>query len=459
MFGTDGIRGPANVYPLTPGFALQLGKSIGWLLLEEHRTLGGEIWPSCIIGKDTRLSGGMLESAFAAGLSSVGVDVTLAGVIPTPAIAHLVLEHGHALGAVISASHNPFADNGIKFFGGDGCKFDEARETGIEGRLFEDERGAPGRRGASPTGSKIGRISALGDAAERYIDFAMHSVGHDRTLLRGLNIVVDAANGAAALTTPEILSHLGGECFVIHGDPNGVNINENCGCTHPQSLCEAVRERGADVGLAHDGDADRVLLCDEQGVLLDGDEIMAIAAVAMLESGTLARNTLVATLMSNQGLSEVMQQRGGEMVRAAVGDRHVAALMREGGFNLGGEQSGHFIFRDHNTTGDGVIAALQILQIMVRAGKPLSELKAILRKYPQAQRNLVVREKPPLESLEEAQEAIAETERALGSRGRVLLRYSGTEALVRLLIEGADADAIEARADAIAAAIEARIGA
>ncbi len=282
--------------------------------------------------------------------------------------------------------------------------------------------------------------------------------GGDDDLLRGISIALDPANGAACRTSPSILRHLGAELTVVHGEPDGVNINADCGCTHPEAIRKAVLESGAQVGLAHDGDADRVLLCDETGHVLDGDEIMAIAATAMLEEGTLAQNTLVTTVMSNYGLNDLLAERGGTVVRTAVGDRFVMEKMRAEGFNFGGEQSGHFIFADHATTGDGIVAALRVLQVMIAAGRPLSALREVLSKYPQAQRNIPVSSKPPVEGLAAAA-LVGETEETLGEHGRVLLRYSGTEPLIRLLIEGRDAAWIEERADAIADAIAGEIGA
>lgn len=463
FFGTDGIRGTANRPPLTADFVLLLGQAVGTLLIEEHVRKPFPVWPGCVIGKDTRVSGGMLESAFAAGLNSVGVDVMLAGVIPTPGIAFLTRDLSAALGAVISASHNLYPDNGIKLFGADGYKFDDARELEIERRVLAAEPGSARPPGKPPfplaTGGRIGRLAALEAAAGRYIAFALHSVAHEKNLLRGFKIALDNANGSASATSPAILRHLGAALAVVHSEPDGVNINESCGCTHPEAIRQAVIENRAHVGIAHDGDADRMLLCDENGDVLDGDEIMAIAAVAMLKEGALAQKTLVTTIMSNCGLDEAVEGHGGRILRAAVGDRYVMEKMRAENLNFGGEQSGHFVFRDHNTTGDGIIAALQILQIMASTGKPLSELRRVLTKYPQAQRNLSVREKPPIEELAEARTLIAETERALGKSGRVLLRYSGTEPKIRLLIEGSNPAWIEGQADAIAEAIARRIGA
>ena len=446
-FGTDGIRGRANEGPLVPGFVVRVGEAAAEVFLArrgESRT-----WPLVVIGKDTRQSCDMLEAAIAAGLTSRGIDVRLAGVVPTPAVAQLTREEGAVFGIVISASHNPFEDNGIKFFGPDGYKLDDTLELEIEALLDGTE--LPSHRGP------VGRIATLPHAAERYVSFIRASAGNDGELFRGLHLALDAANGAASETSVEILRSLGAKVSVFHHHPSGININLDCGCTHPEVIGALVRETGADAGVAHDGDADRVLLCDETGSVLDGDEIMAIAALAMIRAGTLKENTLVATVMSNAGLDEAVRSAGGRVVRAGVGDRYVIEEMRKGGFNLGGEQSGHFIFRDHNTTGDGILAAVQVLKIMRESGQPLSELRRVMSKFPQVLRNLRVREKRPLADLAAAPR-IAALEAELGDEGRVLLRYSGTERLLRLLVEGRNAEFIGNEADAIVEEIRAEIG-
>ncbi len=448
FFGTDGIRGKANAYPLVPEFVVRLGQAAADAFLS--RRIETRTWPTVIIGKDTRQSCDMLESAIAAGLTSRGIDVQLAGVIPTPAVAMLTKKTGALFGIVISASHNPFDDNGIKFFGPDGYKLDDALEREIENGVVAPPAAVAGRA--------VGRISHLEGAAERYIDFVCHSVGDDRHLLEGLVIALDAANGASYRTSEAILHALGAKVLPMHHHPSGININLECGCTHPAVIEALVKETGAHVGVSHDGDADRVLLCDETGSVLDGDELMAIAALSMIAAGTLTDNTLVATIMSNGGLDEAVRAAGGRVVRAGVGDRYVIEAMRAGGYNLGGEQSGHFIFHDFNTTGDGIMAAVQLLIMMKGSGKPLSELRRVMTKFPQAQRNIRVSRKPPKEDLAAAVR-LAGVEKTLGSAGRVLLRYSGTEPLLRLLIEGRDADYINREADAIATEIRAEIGA
>lgn len=447
FFGTDGIRGKANTYPLVPELVVKLGEAVADTFLlrrSEVRT-----WPTVIIGKDTRQSCDMLESAIAAGLASRGIDVQLAGVIPTPAVAMLTKESGAAFGVVISASHNPFEDNGIKFFGPDGYKLDDDIELEIEERILSG-------KGAPESGS-VGRIAGIDGAVEKYIAFVRESAGADSSLLEGFVIALDAANGASFKTSEAILRSLGAKVIPAHHHPSGININLDCGCTHPSVIESLVKETGAHVGVAHDGDADRVLLCDEKGHVLDGDEIMAIAALAMIKSGALYKNTLVATVMSNAGLDEAVSAAGGQVVRAGVGDRYVIEAMRKEGYNLGGEQSGHFIFHDFNTTGDGIVAAVQLLSMMKESGRPLSELRRVMSKFPQAQRNIRVARKVPVAELAAATR-LGDVEKTLATAGRVLLRYSGTEPLLRLLIEGRDADYISREADLIAAEIRAEIG-
>ena len=444
-FGTDGIRGLAGAEPLTAKTVVTLGAAAADVLSSRYAKDGQ--WPLCVIGKDTRQSGDMLEHAIAAGLSSRGVDVRLAGVVPTPAVAVLCRELGAAFGVVISASHNPAEDNGVKFFGGDGYKLDDGIELEIENSMLSGNPAPPSNSSRAVEG--IGRIAALEDAGHRYEHCALASVHDNRGLLSGMTIALDSSNGAAFQTSHNVLKQVGAKILPFFDQPNGRNINRDCGCTFPQIIEELVKENAADIGVAHDGDADRVLLCDETGSALDGDELLAIAAADMIERGELKRDTLVATVMSNFGLDDVLRERGGKVLRTGVGDRYVIEAMREGDFNLGGEQSGHLIFRDHNSTGDGLIAALQILQIVQRRQQPLSELRRVLEKFPQAQRNIQVKNKPPIDSLVETQQRVAEIERDLGDAGRVLLRYSGTENLARVLIEGRDADAIEAQADSI----------
>ena len=446
LFGTDGIRGVANRHPVTPEVALRLGRAAGFLLKRD-----GVARPRFVIGRDTRGSGTMLEAALVAGLNSVGADALLAGVVPTPAVACLVKELGADGGIVISASHNPAADNGLKLFGGDGYKLDDALEDRLEALILTEEIDA-----VRADGADVGISEAIADAAARYGAIARASV--PSMSLHGMKIAVDCANGAAFRTTPAVLRELGAELILFHAQPDGVNINADCGSTHPEEIARLVKESGAHLGLSHDGDADRLVLCDEQGEVIDGDEILAITAIDALKRGTLAGKTLVATVMSNFGLDDCLAAEGGRVLRTAVGDRYVVEAMRAGNFSIGGEQSGHLIFRDHGTTGDGLLAALQVLRVITESGKPLSELRRVLKKYPQAQRNLRVKTKPPLDSLPEVAHLVTATESALAGKGRVLLRYSGTEPKVRLLIEGPDEAVINAAADAIASALIVAIG-
>lgn len=451
LFGTDGVRGVANIEPVTAETALKLGRAAAHVFRGQSTgSCGGR--PKIVIGKDTRLSGYMLENAMVAGITSLGVDALVIGPLPTPGVAYITRSLRADAGIVLSASHNLYEDNGIKFFRGDGYKLDDEIEGRIEDLVFS---GAI--ENIRPTAHEVGKAFRIDDALGRYVEFAKQSFPKGRTL-EALHIAVDCANGAAYKSTPCILRELGATLTITGNIPDGTNINAGCGSTCPEVICRLTRESGAQVGIANDGDADRVLLCDEQGDLVDGDEILAIAAADFLARGALKSNTLVATIMSNLGLDACLAARGGRVIRTKVGDRYVIEAMLREDLNVGGEQSGHMIFRDYATTGDGIVSALQILRVMVETGKPLSELKHILKKVPQAQRNLRVREKPPIDSLGAVTKLIRETESALGASGRVLLRYSGTEPKVRLLIEGPESDRIEAQADRIAEALAASIG-
>jgi phosphoglucosamine mutase len=450
-FGTDGVRAVANTAAMTPEFVTRLGQAAAGLLVKAAKVPAGTR-PVCLIGRDTRLSGDMLEAALAAGLNSAGVDVMLCGVIPTPAVAYLVGKQRATFGAVVSASHNPFYDNGVKFIGHDGYKLTDEQELEIEAAHASKDLLA-----TRPRDGAIGRTKLFTEGAEQYVAHALSSMQGRK--LKGLHIALDNANGAASQTTTEALKRLGAKVEAFHSSPNGSNINADCGCTHPEIISELVKKSGAAVGVSHDGDADRVLLCDETGSPLTGDELIAIAATHMLRKGTLKDNTIAATVMSNYGLDELITGLGGKVLRTAVGDRYLMAVMREHDLNFGAEESGHIIFRDYATTGDGLVAALQILKIMAETKEPLSSLRRCLTPYPQTKRYFGVRSKPPLEELTAAQKLIATTEKKLAGLGRVLLRYSGTEPLIRLLIEGRDSDYIEAQADKIADAIKAQIGA
>jgi phosphoglucosamine mutase len=453
LFGTDGVRGVANIEPVTAETALKLGRAAAHVFSQISARGGRGGRTRIVIGKDTRLSGYMLENALAAGVMSLGADVLLIGPLPTPGVAYITRSLRADAGIVLSASHNPYEDNGIKFFRHDGYKLDDEIEQRIENLVFSGEIEA-----IRPTAGKVGRATRIDDALGRYIEFAKGSFPRGM-VLENMRIAVDVANGAAYKSTPCILRELGAEVIVAHDTPNGRNINRDCGSMHPEQIQRIVRETGAQIGISHDGDADRVQLCDERGEMVDGDEIMAIAALDFIRRGRLAENTLVATVMSNFGLDETLQKNEGKVLRTKVGDRYVIEAMMKNELNVGGEQSGHMIFRDYSTTGDGIVSALQILRIMVETGKPLSELKQCLVKYPQAQRNVKVREKRPLEELPAVQRLVSEAERELSGAGRVLLRYSGTEPKIRLLIEGRDAATINARADTIAEVIREAIGA
>ena len=445
LFGTDGIRGRANEEPLTPEFAVAFGRAVAAKF--------GQPGKRIVIGRDTRISGPMLEQAVAAGVAAMGVDVLLAGVAPTPAVAFLTRHLSGCAGIVISASHNPFEDNGLKIFQGDGMKCDDALELEIEALILGDALKSQGA-----TGTKIGRIEAWPDGAARYAQLAVKAYG-EALDLRGARVVVDAGNGAAYETTPLVLRALGAEVLALNVEPNGVNINAGCGSTHPELIQKATRDFGAQIGLSHDGDADRLICCDETGSLLDGDEMLAVIGLDLLRRGKLAQNTLVATVMSNLGLDECFAAAGGKVLRAGVGDRYVLELMLAHDLNVGGEQSGHVILRDHNTTGDGLVTALELLRIMKATGEPLSKLRLGMRKYPQLLVNVKVRERIPLEQLPEVTEAVKAIEKELGPNGRILLRYSGTEPKIRLLVETRDEALLQPVADRILAPIRKHLGA
>ena len=452
IFGTDGVRGIANIEPVTAETALKLGRAAAHVFSSMVAGKPTHHRPVIVIGKDTRVSGYMLENALAAGIMSLGVDVLMIGPLPTPGVAYITRSLRADAGIVLSASHNPYEDNGIKFFRNDGYKLDDEIEKRIEHLVFSGEI-----EGIRPTAGNIGKAMRIDDALGRYVESAKRSFPRGMTL-EGMRIAVDVANGAAYKSTPCILRELGANLIVAHNAPNGHNINKDCGSTYPSEIQRIVKETGAQVGITHDGDADRALLCDENGEIVDGDEIMAIAAIDALQRGELRENTLVATIMSNFGLDEALAAHGGKVTRTVVGDRYVIEEMMRRDLNIGGEQSGHMIFRDFGTTGDGIVAALQILRIMVQTRKPLSELRKCLNKYPQAQRNLKVSSKPPIEEMPEVKKLIQEAESELAGAGRVLLRYSGTEPKIRLLLEGRDGARINAQADEIAAVLEAKIG-
>jgi phosphoglucosamine mutase len=454
IFGTDGVRGTANVEPVTAETALKLGRAAGHVFKNLESQSRGRGKHKIVIGKDTRLSGYMLENAISSGILSMGVDVLFIGPLPTPGVAYVTRSLRADAGIVITASHNPYADNGIKFFRADGYKLDDKIESKIENLVFSGEIET-----IRPTAEAIGKAVRIDDALGRYIEFAKGSFPRGLTL-EGLRIVVDAANGAAYKATPCVLRELGAEVIVFGDHPDGENINKDCGSMHPQHLCQIVGEFRADIGIAHDGDADRVLLCDEHGKLIDGDDIMAIAAIDMLAQGTLAEKTLVATVMSNAGLEAAISAAGGKVVRTNVGDKNVIDEMLRNGFNFGGEQSGHLIFRDYSTTGDGLVAALQVLRILKAKDTPLSKLAKCWTRFPQLVTNVVVREKKPFAELDAVDKLVAQAEAEVKpAGGRVLLRYSGTEPKARLLIEGPSQPVLDKWTKQICEAIKRQVGA
>jgi phosphoglucosamine mutase len=440
LFGTDGIRGVANQYPMTAEMALALGRSVA----EHFRQRGKRC--RIVIGKDTRLSGYMFESALEAGIVSAGADVMLVGPLPTPAIAFITSSMRADAGVVISASHNPFQDNGIKIFGPDGFKLADDIEIEIEHRLVNPDPLTPGPE------PRIGKAVRLADAEGRYVQFVKHTFPKDRTL-DGMRIVVDCANGAAYQAAPQVFEELGAEVSALAVDPDGRNINDGCGALHPEHAAVEVRRTKAAIGISLDGDADRVILTDERGEIVDGDHILAILGTRLIAQGRLPGNTVVATVMSNLGLERALAAKQGKLLRTAVGDRYVVEAMREGGYVFGGEQSGHIVFLEESTTGDGLLAALQVLSVMVQEGRSLSELAKLMTRYPQVLLNFPVARKLPIDSLPSVQAAIARVEKTLGQDGRVLVRYSGTEAKARVMIEGTDENTIRAYAEDLAACL------
>jgi phosphoglucosamine mutase len=449
IFGTDGVRGVANVEPVTSEVALKLGRAAAHYFKKDHPGRH-----KIVVGKDTRLSGYMLETAITAGVLSMGVDVLLIGPLPTPGVAYITRSLRADAGIVLTASHNPYEDNGIKFFDHDGYKLDDAIEAHIEGLVFSGAIDS-----IRPTATEIGKAMRIDDALGRYVEFTKASFPKGMTL-EGVRIVVDAANGAAYKSTHCVLRELGAEVIMLNNSPDGLNINALCGSLFPDVVCRAVIAHRAHAGITHDGDADRALMCDENGQLLDGDDMLAIIGLDYLRQGLLQNNTLVTTVMSNSGLELAFKKAGAQVYRAPVGDRYVIDAMRKLNCNLGGEASGHIICRDFATTGDGIVAALQVLRIMRAAGKPLSELARVYQRFPQVTVNVRVRAKPPFQELPAVWQLVEQTEKSLASDGgRLLLRYSGTEPLARLLIEGSDQRQIEGYAKQIAGAIRETIGA
>jgi phosphoglucosamine mutase len=446
LFGTDGVRGVANQDPMTSEMAMRIGRAAAHVFQDSARK------HRIVIGKDTRLSGYMIESALTSGLCSMGMDVLLVGPVPTPGIAFLTRSLRADAGVVISASHNPYEDNGIKFFGRDGFKLPDRVEQTMEELIFSGAVDS-----VRPTASEIGKAFRIDDAVGRYNEFVKSSIPRGMDF-SGMRVVVDSANGAAYKIAPHVLTELGADVLSLYDQPNGMNINQGCGSLYPEIICRAVVANKAQLGIAFDGDADRLILCNEKGVVVDGDAVMAVCAIQMMKEGRLNKNTLVATVMSNLGLELAMQQGGGKLVRASVGDRYVMEMMLMGGYNLGGEQSGHIIFLDHNTTGDGLISALQVLGIMKLTGKPLSELTACMKTYPQVLVNVRVSQRRDPAEVPEIARRMAEIEKKLDGTGRLLVRYSGTEPKVRVMIEGEDQQKIKELAEDLGGIIREKLG-
>jgi phosphoglucosamine mutase len=426
LFGTDGVRGVANIYPMTTEIAMQIGRAIAFIVKTQAK--GHHI----VIGKDTRLSGYMIENALAAGVCSMGVDVQLLGPLPTPGIAFITTSMRADAGVVISASHNPFQDNGIKIFSKDGFKLPDEVELDIEDLIFSQKMAA-----LRPVADEVGRATRIDDAKGRYIVFLKNTFPNKYTL-DDFHIVLDCAHGATYKVAPFVFSELGAKVTCIGVDPDGKNINRDCGALHPEVMAENVKQLGADIGLALDGDGDRLIVCDENGEIVDGDHIMAICAADLLSRRKLKKKTLVATVMSNMGLEKAMKKMGGKLVRTQVGDRYVVETMRAKGYNFGGEQSGHLVFLDHNTTGDGILAGLQLLSIMIKKKQRLSKLAEIMTTYPQVLENVRMSTKIAPEQIQGFPEALAAAEKQLGKRGRILVRPSGTEPVIRVMAEGED---------------------
>ena len=446
LFGTDGIRGVANIEPMTAETALRVGRALAHAFREHpgrHKIL---------IGKDTRLSGYMLETALASGICSMGVDVLLVGPIPTPGIAFLTRSLRADAGVVISASHNPFQDNGIKVFSRDGFKLPDEVESEIESLVLDQKIDH-----LRPTATAIGKAYRIDDALGRYNVFVKAAFPRQLTL-DGVKVVIDCGNGAAYKLAPEVLEELGAQVTAYGVDPDGENINRDCGALHPHHVQRLVRETGAQVGVALDGDADRAILVDETGEVVDGDAIMGIIAAEMLRSGTLQRDTVVGTVMSNLGLEFALKKMNAQLVRTPVGDRYVVEEMLRGGYNFGGEQSGHIVLLDVNTTGDGMVTLLSILAVMLQRQRPLSELKKIIHRYPQQLINVKVRERRDLASVEPIAKTMARIQGELGERGRLLVRYSGTEPLVRVMVEGEDDRMVRACAEEVAETLRVHLG-
>jgi phosphoglucosamine mutase len=446
LFGTDGIRGVANADPMTGEMAMQLGRAIAHIFKDvkgRHRI---------VVGKDTRLSGYMLETALASGVCSMGADVMLVGPLPTPGIAFITTSMRANAGVVISASHNPYYDNGIKIFSQDGFKLPDEIERRIEELILSNHL-----HSLRPTAKAVGKAHRIDDAVGRYVVFLKNTFPN-HLMLDGLRIALDCANGAAYRVAPTVFEELGAEVITIGAEPDGENINEKCGSLHPEVVSRLVLEKGADIGIALDGDGDRIIFVDRKGKQVDGDYILAICALQLLSENRLKKGTLVTTVMSNMGLDKAVQNAGGKVVRTQVGDRYVVEEMVRGDFNLGGEQSGHTIFLDYNTTCDGVLTALQVLAIMKQKERPLDELAKVMEPLPQVLYNVKVKEKRNLSDFEEIERNIREIEKMLGQSGRILIRYSGTEPLLRIMVEGEDETKLRGFAEDLVQLVKKYIG-
>ena len=446
LFGPDGIRGVANADPMTGDMAMQLGRAIAHIFKDvkgRHRI---------VVGKDTRLSGYMLETALASGVCSMGADVMLVGPLPTPGIAFITTSMRANAGVVISASHNPYYDNGIKIFSQDGFKLPDEIEHRIEELILSNHL-----HSLRPTAKAVGKAHRIDDAVGRYVVFLKNTFPN-HLMLDGLRIALDCANGAAYRVAPTVFEELGAEVITIGAEPDGENINEKCGSLHPEVVSRLVLEKGADIGIALDGDGDRIIFVDRRGKQVDGDYILAICALQLLSENRLKKRTLVTTVMSNMGLDKAVQNAGGKVVRTQVGDRYVVEEMVRGDFNLGGEQSGHTIFLDYNTTCDGVLTALQVLAIMKQKERPLDELAKVMEPLPQVLYNVKVKEKRNLSDFEEIERNIREIEKMLGQSGRILIRYSGTEPLLRIMVEGEDETKLRGFAEDLVQLVKKYIG-
>lgn len=446
LFGTDGIRGRANEFPITAEVALRVGKAVARVM----RTSGTNR-NRVVVGKDTRISGYMLETALTSGLVSMGMDVLLVGPLPTPAVAHLIKSMGATAGIMLTASHNPYEDNGLKIFGPDGYKLSDELEAIIERHILGDEPEA------SPLpAAQIGKAKRIDDARGRYIEFAKHTA--DNVSLRGMKIVLDCGNGSAYSIAPLIFQELGAEVITTGVEPDGLNINEGCGALHPETAGELVRAHNADLGVSFDGDADRVIFTDANGQVVTGDRVLALCAIGLKEQGRLAKDTLVATVMSNLGLIEAMKKQGINVETTAVGDRNVIECIRKHGYSFGGENSGHLIFADHSTTGDGIMSALQIIRLMKERNATMAQLSSVMREYPTQLVNLPTKAKPAISSLRKLNALMDEASGDFGDQGRHLIRYSGTENKIRVLVEHRDAEQVERWVSRFTDAIREEIG-